>query len=525
MKNALTSLRHTKTPGLVGVGIVLLGLALALRLRFVQDDAFISFRYAQHLSEGHGLVWNIGEPPIEGFTNMLYVVLLAGLFALGVEAVRASFLIGILSFLLTVGALLGLTRARFGESRDARLLRNYVLLMTVTNVSFAAYATGGLETQLVTALTLHTWFWSTRERAAPLAFVCAALAIWTRMDAVLLVFIPLARALRAPTTTVPARRLGLALFALGISSLLGLKWHLFHDIVPNTFHAKVPHSLGRTCFRGLEYLMAYASQYGAAWALVFVCAWAITHYKHGSLGALLGARGRAEGLDGAILATCILWCAYLVWVGGDFMEFRFLVPLVPLGAILLISAVSSYQKPLLVHVAALATCMQSALYYYDTYDEPFLADGHAIETVHGLSEHLSKGQWRATGERLREIFGDGSQVTISAGAAGAIPFYSGLRTIDEFGLNDRWIAKHGDYLSDRPGHGRVAPLAYLVEQRVNLALGRGIRAGDVVPEGARWVEFPMHDGTWYRALYLTPHAEVEAAIRRDGFRTSPATGP
>ncbi len=42
--------------------------ALAWRNRFVQDDAFISFRYARHLVEGHGLVWNPGER-VEGYTN------------------------------------------------------------------------------------------------------------------------------------------------------------------------------------------------------------------------------------------------------------------------------------------------------------------------------------------------------------------------------------------------------------------------------------------------------------------------
>jgi hypothetical protein len=35
-----------------------------------------------------------------------------------------------------------------------------------------------------------------------------------------------------------------------------------------------------------------------------------------------------------------------------------------------------------------------------------------------------------------------SDTTIAVAAAGAIPFYSGLRTIDMFGLNDPYIAHH-----------------------------------------------------------------------------------
>src|SRR6476660_6300235 len=34
------------------------------------EDAMISMRYARHVADGHGFVWNIGEAPIEGFTNL-----------------------------------------------------------------------------------------------------------------------------------------------------------------------------------------------------------------------------------------------------------------------------------------------------------------------------------------------------------------------------------------------------------------------------------------------------------------------
>src|SRR5262245_36974515 len=41
------------------------------------DDALISYRYAQHLAAGQGLVWNVGDAPVEGYTNFLFVVLIA----------------------------------------------------------------------------------------------------------------------------------------------------------------------------------------------------------------------------------------------------------------------------------------------------------------------------------------------------------------------------------------------------------------------------------------------------------------
>ena len=47
------------------------------RIFVLFEDAMISMRYARNLAEGHGLVWNVGEEPIEGFTNLLWVLWMA----------------------------------------------------------------------------------------------------------------------------------------------------------------------------------------------------------------------------------------------------------------------------------------------------------------------------------------------------------------------------------------------------------------------------------------------------------------
>ena len=48
----------------------------AWQLRWLSDDAFISFRYARNWVDGHGLVFNHGER-VEGYTNFLWVAMLA----------------------------------------------------------------------------------------------------------------------------------------------------------------------------------------------------------------------------------------------------------------------------------------------------------------------------------------------------------------------------------------------------------------------------------------------------------------
>jgi len=64
------------------VTIVMVGLALVIWLgvmrEFRLDDSFITFRYAQNLAAGHGLVYNPGDTTLST-TAPLYAILLAGL--------------------------------------------------------------------------------------------------------------------------------------------------------------------------------------------------------------------------------------------------------------------------------------------------------------------------------------------------------------------------------------------------------------------------------------------------------------
>ena len=71
--------RRHFTAFLVGLIACLSILAIQIwRYWFICDDAFISFRYARNLATGHGLVFNPGFERVEGYTNFLWVLMLAG---------------------------------------------------------------------------------------------------------------------------------------------------------------------------------------------------------------------------------------------------------------------------------------------------------------------------------------------------------------------------------------------------------------------------------------------------------------
>src|SRR4249920_1270831 len=76
---------------------------------WVNDDAFISFRYAKNLVEGRGLVYNTGER-VEGYTNFLWTVIIAAGMGLGIDPVTLAIGLGIIFSLATILALAYLAR-------------------------------------------------------------------------------------------------------------------------------------------------------------------------------------------------------------------------------------------------------------------------------------------------------------------------------------------------------------------------------------------------------------------------------
>jgi len=121
------------------------GLVRAVQESWVSDDAYITFRYAENLAAGHGLVFNVGER-VEGYTNFLWTVLLSGVVASGGDPIPASLILGVLGYAATLLVVFRVSRAAGPPAAP----------LAVTCVALHAdhqvWATGGLETSWVAAL-------------------------------------------------------------------------------------------------------------------------------------------------------------------------------------------------------------------------------------------------------------------------------------------------------------------------------------------------------------------------------------
>ena len=136
--------------------------------QFLNDDAFISFRYADQWARRGEVSYNTGER-VEGYTNFLWVALLSGARWLGGEIPKWSLILGgffgLSSLLITLGA----PRFSWGPSPPDQPLERWIqgwigATLLALSPSFCCWSSGGLEVQLFTAtltcgtlLTLSVW--------------------------------------------------------------------------------------------------------------------------------------------------------------------------------------------------------------------------------------------------------------------------------------------------------------------------------------------------------------------------------
>lgn len=515
-------------------------LLLAWSHRFMQDDAFISLRYADNFVRGKGLVWQDGER-VEGYTNFLWTIILSIPLYLRLDPVRFSFAAGLCLFALSLFFTYRLA-ANLLHSKHLALLTMFLL---GANYSFSSYATGGMETQLQTCLfvacayltldSLNRKAWTT-FRIVTLS-VLLSLAMMTRLDSLLLLIVLLPVAVfsifREETGAARKAFKVMCIFApllLLVGTWLIWKLRFYGSVVPNTFYVKV-NSL-TSLKRGLIYVYLFFNSY---WLIPFPFLFLIFFRRLW--------RGENAALLTLSLMT-LLWLLYVIAVGGDFMEFRFIVPVMPFIFIQIAWLISRQIRQLKLRVCLILIVLLGSLHHALTF-QTSAAIFYDVESTQALQSHLTdeRNDWAGIGKVLGDAFNYDSNVTIATTAAGAIPYYSRLKTVDMLGLNDQWVARHGEIAFPKPGHQRRATLAYLLERKVNLLIGHPqmvvnesditeaalndyffyvrISKQDSLPPGSKLIEIPINSKYKLLVMYLVENPIVDEVIKKKGWITHP----
>jgi len=430
----------------------------AWRERFLSDDAFISFRYAEHLAHGLGLVWNAGER-VEGYTNFLWVLLMAAGMRLGLAPEGLSIALGLASGL----ALLAVVFVAGGAGPLGRVRGGVLALLLAAHGSFAAWSTSGLETMLFTLLVWGaTWrFLVERREPARAPWVAAllfALAALTRPEGPLFAGLAglflVCECVRGRAELRRVLVFGLV-FAVPVVAHVLWRRAYYGDWLPNTFRAKVP---GTWFGQGAVYLGLYQQHYRALFLVPF---------------ALLAFAGKRRSEAALVAAMLVAYLAYVLAVGGDRFEFRFLVVVLPHFTWLVVEGASALPglaaSPATRRALAVASIAALALFLVLTlrgyrWEGGEVADIQPIAGVRAYAERRVE-----EGEFLRACIERGelpANVVLCVGGAGAVPYYTRWTTIDRRGLNDATIARLPMTERGVIAHERDAPEDYLIARHV-----------------------------------------------------------
>jgi hypothetical protein len=408
-------------------------------LRHYSDDAYITLRYARYFAAGQGPVWNPGER-VEGYTDFLWMALIAGQHRLGADLVDASVWLSYAS-MLAVFVIAWRIWALWAGEEGGALARPAVLAVTLLlialNDSLVFWGFSGLETGLAAALltaTVYLFMRESRGARVPWSAIAATAAAMTRPEMVLVAAVTGGFTLRdaAARRDAPSiRRLALwsATFVATYGAYFAWRYSYYGHVFPNTYYAKVG-SGGDFINRGMGYVQAYGLSY---LFLPFVMG-AVTLVFAGTKDVRRDAQ--------YVLAVIAAWAFAVIVEGGDaFAHGRFLAPVVPVMYVAGVSGLTivlsrAIPQPRQLAAAGLLTAMLAGL---------ALSRGSADPTVpadrHARDEREALGRW------LHDHVP--AEYTVAVYASGAVPYYAQTRALDLLGLTDETIAH-----STVPGFGK-----------------------------------------------------------------------
>ena len=293
---------------------------------FLTDDAFIAFRYISNAHLGFGYTWNPPPfQPVEGYTSFLWVALLDLLWRLtGISPPETANVVSLicsgLQLVVVSWLLLRLTAASRME-RDRLWWLAWMLAATLSNRTFLAWTSSGLETALFNLL---LWVWIAaavamrphRSRWALVLCWSASAAALARPDGWLTVVATFAlltwswREQRVAFAATWWLKLSVAAPLLLLFTHLFWRRLTYGEWLPNTFRAK---SVGPWPQGGAVYLLSFVLEYSLwIWGVVVLLA-------------LWRSRRGARWSPGPLVALLVIaaHASYYTWiVGGDHFEYR-----------------------------------------------------------------------------------------------------------------------------------------------------------------------------------------------------------
>jgi hypothetical protein len=434
---------------------------------WVDEDAFISFRYAYNFARGDGLRFNLGENvPVEGYSNFLWVLWCS----------LVEFLGGDVTFWAPLASVLAGALLLYRVFVVLQYLRLNLLLTTLATLAlavfppFAVWSTSGLETVPVALAQFvafeqivirHQDTWRGGLTGLALTLLRVEGLAWA-------ILVGSCGWFSNWLSDVRTRRVPLTYFTIvitGFAIFLAWRYSYYESLIANTAHAK---NIGLSIAgieRGLRYVAVYMATFLTP--LLLLPAGMIA----------VGTTLRPVGLSTLVLAVAPI--GYSIVVGGDYMTMgRFLVPMLPFNALLfgwLLKWLSERDQPMkrtaLVGVTATLVIVLGLLpganihlvpeairSRIDWKAPPYLTE---LEKWHVQRRHSARQRAMAL------VLKDHAEPddTLVTHAVGALGYYSHLFIYDQSGLLNREVAARPATELIAPGHDKLVPPDFFLKER------------------------------------------------------------
>jgi hypothetical protein len=513
------------------------------------DDAMISMTYARTFAEGGGLVWYPGAEPVQGYTNLLWTLIMAAVHLLPLPMRSVSLVVqalGVAMIPLTSWFALRTFRIACPELRHGWL----VALLVGAYFPFYLWAGLGMEAGGVTLLlAINAWGVAraiVRRRSDAGVFLVMAAGLLTRLDYAIFAALGalfLLAAVRSDPAQLRRAVLGCGFLAATLGAICLFQYAYYGDPLPNTYALKLGVPLSLRLGRGLASTAAFFASFSPVLVILASAVFA-------------GLVDAPRLLKAYLFSLVAADCLYNVYTGGDAWEWgalanRFQLPVVPVLMLIVAAALAfgvdrtrlgprargallfalgliivlrvnagSLLDPERAASALRSAALREPIFTREVHDLPVLRAGLLVR------------------EAARE------PLTVAVSSAGISPYVIGDgRFIDLLGRSDRVVARQAPR-SDvfLPGHTKWNLAHSIGELDPDLCIGdwdspaRYFREPVVTVPGAVPIFLKrslLRDGRMSAAALLDAYrrfgdgserALLEALLQMRGFRPGQATG-
>ncbi|MFA6197079.1 MAG: hypothetical protein WC656_10600 [Sulfurimonas sp.] len=375
---------------------------------FASDDAFITYRYAENLFLGNGAYFNIGEK-VEGYSNFLYLVLMLPAFLFTTENIYIySTLVNTLLLFMVMFLFFKILTKHLSKT-DALLGTSLIGL----NPAIWANVTTGLETMLVLFIFVFLWHSvespRNKQNISLLIFI-STLSMLARVDGFIF---PIIASFYLVLNKEKKLGLSLIFYTISFMSVYALiRYYYYDDIIANTYYAKVSGDLLQRIYAGIKYLYEQTFFNGIAFYALFILFYFIKN---------------RQTLIKKILSFpfifLFIWTSYLIYIGGDIYYERFLLVLLVLSIYYFMLFYSDKKLSVKILLLLFAFIFSFNIFFQDN---------------RFAYQEKNYDMWIRLGKFLKVAPKD---YVLAIDAAGKVPYYSELKTIDMLGLNNKEIGK------------------------------------------------------------------------------------